>query len=59
MKAFPTHKEEGMELRDWFAGLVVQGLCGGDRWPGRSDQEYMAKYAYEMADLMMKAREQK
>ena len=26
MKAFPTHKEEGMELRDYFAAKAMQSL---------------------------------
>ena len=26
MKAYPTHKEEGMELRDYFAAKVMQGF---------------------------------
>jgi hypothetical protein len=26
MKAFPTHKEEGMELRDYFATQIMQAL---------------------------------
>jgi hypothetical protein len=26
MKAFPTHREEGMELRDYFAAKAMQAL---------------------------------
>jgi hypothetical protein len=63
MKAFPTHKEEGMELRDYFAAKIMQGLVAnanlqyGDR--ADSDDEVDAKRAYKRADAMMKAREKK
>jgi hypothetical protein len=57
MKAFPGNRFEGMELRDYFAAkamnafLVEVGV--------RVDQNYLdeiAVRAYNMADLMMKAR---
>jgi hypothetical protein len=62
MKAYPfihkdptsglTRMEEGMELRDWFAGLAIQGMfaVGGNAY------EVMAQRAYEAADAMMKQR---
>jgi hypothetical protein len=61
MKAFPTHREEGMELRDYFAAKIMQGLVAnenlqyGDR-AGASD-EVDAKRVYQRADAMMRARE--
>ena len=39
-----------MELRDWFAGMVLQASCQeNDRWVA-------ARLAYEYADAMMEAR---
>jgi hypothetical protein len=56
MKAFPTHKEEGMDLRDYFAAKAMQADLtnyDGANW------KRVAVQAYQMADAMMKAREQK
>jgi hypothetical protein len=49
--AFPPNPNdaEGMSLRDWFAGMAMQGLlanCG-------ADSEQIAKKAYEYADAML------
>jgi hypothetical protein len=49
---------DGMTLRDYFAGLAMQGLLaqsGGTARP--SDVGLGAEYAYAMADAMLKARE--
>jgi len=49
---------DGMALRDYFAGLAMQGLLaqsGGTARP--SDVGLGAEYAYAMADAMLKARE--
>ena len=47
--------QEGMSLRDWFAGQVLQGLSSNaDRWV--STNEVIAKSCYEAADAMLKAR---
>lgn len=61
MKAFPTHREEGMELRDWFAGLAMQGILASDPDDqGHEDGlEAIAIVAYKTADAMMKARGRK
>lgn len=63
MKAYPflhkhptsgqTTMSEGMDLRDWFAGVAMQTLLL-DR---RVDMQDDAREAYKMADLMMKQRE--
>jgi hypothetical protein len=63
MKAFPTHKEEGMELRDYFA---AQALTGAQIWDavlnGKNSvligdgANKLAEVAYLVADAMMKAR---
>lgn len=55
MKAFPTHREEGMDLRDYFAAKAMQGMMADhtrDNYP-----EEIAEHAYRIADAMMKARE--
>ena len=57
MKAFPTHREEGMDLRDYFASDAMNGLIGKQLMIGY-DEAVIAKDAYKMADAMMKAREQ-
>jgi hypothetical protein len=60
--AFPVHPEnydedhEGMTLRDYFAAKAVQGFMGSS-WNVKSFEE-MASKAYQLADAMMKAREQ-
>lgn len=61
MKAFPRadgkfnsaiKDEQGMDLRDWFAGQVLPKLIGG------AEMKDIAEAAYKWADEMMKAREQ-
>jgi hypothetical protein len=58
MKAFPTHREEGMELRDYFAAKAMQGLLStvkDEEW----QYDEVATMAYNMADAMLEARKQK
>ena len=55
-KAFPTpsnQNEQGMDLRDYFAAMAMQAYLTGDYdlYPHKIPQK-----AYEMADAMMKAR---
>lgn len=48
--------QEGMSLRDWFAGQVLAGLASNEeRWV--SANEVISKSCYEAADAMIKARE--
>ncbi len=68
MKAFPSphwkqNEYEGMDLRDYFAAKAMQAditnyennsKFGPDFW----STENIAKRAYNMADAMMKAREE-
>ena len=64
MKAFPftfdteeaTYWQKGMDLRDWFAGLAMQGMLADPQVAVHRD---VAIDAYYMADEMMKAREKK
>jgi hypothetical protein len=60
--AFPTHEDmqEGMTLRDHFAGLAMQGLIASPRGPangGTITDSWVAENAYIVADAMLKARE--
>ena len=74
MKAFPSlewissdgkKSGEGMDLRDYFAGLALAGVfterdCKLGAWDNYKDwYEGVAKHAYGFADAMMKAREVK
>ena len=61
MKAFPTHKEEGMELRDYFAAKAMQQFMAVVSNDPRDIMQVdfdIANMSYLMADEMMKAREQ-
>jgi hypothetical protein len=56
--AFPLHPvcmkgQEGMTLRDYFAAKALVSLATYEEYP----PERAAKYAYEYADAMLKARE--
>ena len=60
MKAFPNRQlygdTEGMDLRDYFAAKAMQALIG------RKDfefEDHTWETAYDVADAMMKAREQR
>ncbi len=60
--AFPARKNEvdalpGMSLRDWFAGMALQGVLSCPTTDG-SDASF-AKGAYEYADAMLLARKAK
>jgi len=50
--AFPDRYRDGMTLRDYFAAQAMLRTSVG------SSYEQLAKTAYEIADEMMKAREQ-
>ena len=63
MKAYPfshrhpttgvTTSSEGMDLRDYFAGLAMQGLLASDVV---DTMEVFAVTSYQIADLLLKAR---
>ena len=58
-KAFPAQLKEppefwGMDLRDWFAGLAMQGILANPQFNVHRD---VSIDAYYMADVMMEARE--
>ena len=68
MKAYPIMykhpttglivEHEGLDARDWFAGMAMLGLLARDDYD--YDEMFLeSKTCYEMADQMMKAREAK
>jgi hypothetical protein len=62
---FETDERIGMTLRDWFAGQVAASFRFTEQLPGMGDQEKWrqeaidrgARFAYDMADALLKARE--
>jgi len=55
---FYPNESEGMTLRDHFAGLVMQGMLSGKPIKYVGDIEKYATQAYEIADAMLRAREE-
>ena len=62
--AFPLHDmghgspfDRGMTLRDYFAAKALLVGCAANQAPAY-DNDTRAKYAYDLADAMLKAREQ-
>ena len=55
--AFPQLRDGGqdggMTLRQWYAGLAMQGLLANENF-GCSAAEYIADLAFKQADAMMK-----
>ena len=68
MKAYPfTHRHpttgvttssEGMDLRDYFAGLAMQGLLAYAATTGKyaPPDDELAREAYKLANAMLKER---
>lgn len=54
---------QGMSIRDWFAGMALQGILASPRTPvnksgeASGDSETIAYLSYVMADAMLKERE--
>jgi len=61
--AFPNWKcggmFDGMTLRDWFAGMALQGQLASDNPHSAIPSENVAFYAWEIADAMLAARDGK
>ena len=51
----PQYHSPGMTLRDYFAGQALAGFMSAK--PMMFDPEQDAKYFYDLADAMLKARE--
>lgn len=63
MKAFPTladnghiTTQDGMDLRDWFAGMVIQSLAMSFESDPDWDAYEQAALAYSIADAMLEVR---
>ncbi len=46
---------EGMSLRDWFAGMALNGLLSGEHFSLKN--EVIVKMSYELADATIAQRE--
>jgi hypothetical protein len=58
MKAFPTVTgAAGMDLRDYFAAKAMQGILANVDAMDISEAKF-ARWTYEIADAMMKARDE-
>ena len=57
MVPLSTGYSEGMTLRDYFAAKAIQGMVTDPSWQGGTCKT-VASIAYEMADAMLRAREQ-
>ena len=61
MKAFPNpHRtdELGMTLRDYFAARALQGMLASGNLPKTMPDADIAECSYNLADAMLKAREE-
>jgi hypothetical protein len=45
----------GMSLRDWFAGMAMQGMLASDR--DMTEEEH-ARWAYKRADWMLRVKQE-
>ena len=50
-----VHYSPGMSLRDWYAGMAMQGMQGNPEYD-RNTSSQLAQQSYVMADAMLKAR---
>ena len=48
----PSKSFSGMSLRDWYAGMSLMGRLADGQWI----RENIARYSWEDADAMLKAR---
>jgi hypothetical protein len=55
----PTAEIPQIGLRDYFAAAALQGLMAAHTSGGCLVDDLYAKYAYDLADAMIKAREVK
>lgn len=59
MKAFPNMtNQQGMDLRDYFAAKVIQGIVANSAFESIEGMLKATQVAYMVADAMMEAREE-
>lgn len=57
----PFGFESGMSIRDWFAGMALQGICSNQAYlrnisPEGKAEDHVAIAVYEIADAMLRER---
>jgi hypothetical protein len=64
MNAFPSPRDpktgsddKGMGLRDYFAAHALQGMMASDKSIGYTEYADIVEAAYNIADVMLKARD--
>lgn len=55
----PVISPPSIELRDWFAGLAMQGMLASGDQHDANTSSVLSEDAYKIADAMLKAREAK
>jgi hypothetical protein len=53
----PEHWQNGMALRDWFAGQALPTVAAYDSNPDVFEAEWIASRAYSIADAMLAERD--
>ena len=56
--AYPSHPDSayaGMTLRQWYAGLAMQGLCANKEFSGCGPDD-IAEMAFDQADAMFECK---
>jgi hypothetical protein len=51
------YQQEGMTLRDYFAAKAMMGMCFGAPIPQKSEVKQIVERSYQVADAMLKARQ--
>lgn len=54
-----TDAYNGMTLRDWFAGMALQGMMSYNGEAGKDREDYYAEISYRHADAMLAERSKK
>ena len=53
-----TCDNHGMTLRDWFAGMALQGIVPCHQGSDAVSDKQLAGWSYELADAMLAARKE-
>lgn len=51
--------QRGMSLRDWFAGMALQGMLSDSHEQANKDILFLSESAYGYADAMLRVRAKK